>query len=193
MPAVLTFTFDPVLRLSDTASVRWETVGLAIVLFIGLVLAARMASLTPASQAPDGGPPDEASGITSAEVPGLRVDDLVFVVVGAVPGAIVGGRLGYVVGHLDYYLANPAQVLDLAQGGLSLTLAVPLGILTGAVVARLLGAPIGRWMHALALPLLFVLGAGKAIGILGASGQGLPTDLEWATTYVGPGPWRPRR
>lgn len=176
MPAAVTLSFDPILRLSETASVRWETVGLALVLFVGLVLAARLASLTPAS-GPSGAPP------------GLRLDDLAFMVVGAVPGAILGGRLGYVLDHLDYYRANPAAIADPAQGALTLTLAVPFGILTGAIVARLLGAPIGRWLHALALPLLFALSAGKLVGVLGASGQGAPSDFAWATAYLGAGPW----
>ncbi|MBI2781421.1 MAG: prolipoprotein diacylglyceryl transferase [Chloroflexi bacterium] len=169
MPAVLSFTFDPVLHLSDTASVRLETVGLAIVLFVALLLAARAAS-------------------TSLEG-GLRLDDLVFMVIGAVPGAIIGGRTGYVLDHLDYYRANPTAMFDPAQGSLTLTLAVPLGLLTGSIVARLLGAPIGRWMQALALPILFALAAGKLIGVLGGSGQGAPSDLSWATAYDGPGPW----
>lgn len=177
MPAaVISLAFDPVLELSDAASVRYETIGLAIVLFLGLALAAWIGSQTPAT-----GP--------YVPAPGLRVDDLVFIVVGAVPGAIVGGRLGYVLDHLAYYRANPGAVVDPAQGGLSLTLAVPLGILTGAVIARLLGAPVARWMHAVALPLLFVLAAGKLIGILGATGQGAPSDLPWATSFVGSGPW----
>lgn len=176
MLAVLTVTFDPVLRLSDTTSVRYETIGLAIVLFLGLLLAARIGSITPAH-----GP--------SVPAPGLRVDDLVFIVVGAIPGAIFGGRLGYVLDHLGYYLANPGAITDPTQGGLTLTLAVPFGMLTGGLIARLLGAPVGRWMHALALPLLFVLGAGKLVGLLGASGQGAPADLPWAIAYRGPGPW----
>lgn len=174
MLGVLTISFDPVLQLSETASIRLETIGLAVVLFAGLLLAARIGAVTPAA-APSG--------------PHLRVDDLVFIVVGAVPGAIFGGRLGYVLDHLAYYQANPGAILDPAQGGLSLTLAVPLGLLTGGVIARLLGAPVARWMHAIALPLLFVLGAGKLTGVLGGSGQGAPTDLSWATAYVGPGPW----
>lgn len=174
--AVLTFTFDPVLKLSENASVRYETIGLAIVLFLGLLLAVRIGSQTPAV-----GP--------YVPAPGLRIDDLVFIVVGAVPGAILGGRLGYVLDHLAYYGANPAAILDPAQGGLTLTLAVPGGILTGGFIGRLLGAPVGRWMHAAALPLLFVLGAGKLVGVLGASGQGSPTDVLWATAYSGPGPW----
>ncbi len=168
MPSAdLSFSFDPVLRLSETASVRVETIALAIVLFIGLLLLAW----------------------ASSRRPGLRIDDLVFIVIGAVPGAILGGRLGYVLDHLDFYRANVSAILDPAQGGLSLTLAVPFGLLTGAAIAHLLGAPAGRWLHAAALPLLFVLSAGKLVGILGGSGQGLPTDLAWATSYVGPGPW----
>jgi phosphatidylglycerol:prolipoprotein diacylglycerol transferase len=175
----LTFAFDPVVRLSETASVRLETIGLGIVVFVGLLLAARIGSVTPAVGA----------ARTSRAVPGLRVDDLVFMVVGAVPGAIVGGRLGYVLAHLEFYRAHPGAILDPAQGGLSLTLAVPFGILTGAVIARLLGAPVGRWLHAIAVPLLFVLAAGKLVGVLGGSGQGLPTDVSWATSFVGAGPW----
>ena len=173
---VIQLGFDPVLRLSDTASVRYETIGLAVVLFLGLALAARIGSQTPSV-----GP--------YVPAPGLRVDDLVFCIVGAVPGAIIGGRAGAVLDHFDYYRANPGAIIDPNQGGLTLTLAIPFGIFTAAVIARLLGAPVARWLHAAALPLLFVLAAGKLIGVLGATGQGLPSDLPWATAYVGPGPW----
>ena len=169
MPAVLTLSFDPVVVLRDTASVRLETIALAIVLFIGLLLAVWI-----------GRRDHEAA---------LRIDDLVFMVVGAVPGAIVGGRLGYVLDHWSYYQANPGAIADPAQGGFTVTLAIPLGLLTGSVIGRLLGAPIGRWLHALALPLIFVLAGGKLAGILGGTGQGQPSDLPWATSYVGPGPW----
>jgi phosphatidylglycerol:prolipoprotein diacylglycerol transferase len=174
--AVISITFDPVLQLSDTSSVRYETIALAIVLLLGLLVAARIATRTPS-----GAPTDPSAR--------LRIDDLVFISVGAVPGAVIGGRLGYVLDHLAYYEASPGAIVDPAQGGLTLTLAVPLGILTGALIARLLGAPVGRWLHVAALPLLFVLGAGKLVGVLGATGQGSLSDLSWATAYVGPGPW----
>ena len=63
------------------------------------------------------------------------------------------------------------------------------GILTASIVARLLGAPVGRWMHALAIPLLLALALGKGAMVLGGSGQGQLTDVAWATAYLGPGPW----
>jgi len=175
-PAVLTFAFDPVLRLSDAASVRLETIELAAILLVGLLLAARIGRLTPAV-----GP--------YVPAPGLRPDDLIFIAIGAVPGALFGGRLGYVLDHLDYYRANPGSILDFSQGALGLTLAVPLGVLTATIIARLIGAPVARWMHAAALPLLFVLAAGKLATVLGGSGQGTASDLAWATSYAGPGPW----
>jgi phosphatidylglycerol---prolipoprotein diacylglyceryl transferase len=175
-PAVITFAFDPVLKLGETASVRIETLALAAVLFVGIAMATRIGRLTPAV-----GP--------YVPAPTLRPDDLVFIIVGAVPGALIGGRLGYVAAHLDYYLANPSLIVDPSQGGFDLTLAVPFAVLTGAIIARLVGAPVARWMHAVAFPLLFVLAAGKLVGVLGASGQGMPVDLAWATAYAGAGPW----
>jgi prolipoprotein diacylglyceryltransferase len=176
VPAVISLSFDPVIVLSETASVRVETIALAVVLFGGLALAMRIGSTTP-----DGGP--------YVPPPGLAPGDLVLMVLAGVPGAIVGGRFGYVLDHLDFYRANPGAILDPSQGALTLTLAVPLGLLTGGLIGRLVGAPVGRWMHAITLPLLFVLGAGKLVGVLGATGQGLPSDLLWATAYEGTGPW----
>jgi len=176
VPAVITLSFDPVIRLSETVSIRVETLALAVVLFFGLLLAMRIGSITP-SDAPYVPPP------------GLRPGDLVLMVFAAIPAAVAGGRLGYVLDHLDYYRAHPEGILDPTHGALTLTLAVPLALLVGALIGRLIGAPVGRWMHAVALPLLFVLGAGKLIGVLGATGQGLPTDLPWATAYEGLGPW----
>lgn len=175
-PATLTFAFDPVVRLGDSASVRIETIAIAFILLAGLILAARIGRLTPAV-----GP--------YVPAPGLRPDDLMFIAVGAVPGALLGGRLGYVLDHLDYYRSNPGIITDFSQGGASLTLAVPFGVLTGAIICRLIGAPVARWLHATAFPLLFVLAAGKLAGVLGATGQGNPADLPWATAYAGPGPW----
>ena len=182
--AVIEFTFSPIVEVGPW-SVRLETIALAVVVFLALVLAARSARTTPLDlhREPDARlPPDD-------EPNHLRPDDLLFIAVAAIPGAVAGGRLGYLILHADYYSANSGALVDVTQGGFELSLAVVGGALSAAVVAALLGAPVGRWLHAAILPLLVALGAGKAAMMLGGDGQGLPWDGNLATAYLGPGPW----
>ena len=164
--AVIAFDFDPLLRLGDGLVVRWQTVALAVVIAASLMLAGFRARRA-----------------------GLRVDDLLYIAVGAVPGAVIGGRLGQLAVVPEAFSVGPLSVLDPAIGGLELGLAVVGGALTGAYVGKLLGAPVGRWASVLAVPVLVVLGGGKLALVLGGSGQGSPLDAAWATAYLGPGPW----
>jgi phosphatidylglycerol---prolipoprotein diacylglyceryl transferase len=175
MPAVITFAFDPLLHFGDL-SIRLETVALAGLVFVALLLATRIGRITPQP-----GP--------YVPAPMLRTSDLPFLILGIVPGAVLGGRIDYLLVHLDYYAAHPAAALDPGQGALGLGLAVPGAILGAALIAALVDAPIDRWLHAAVLPTLFLLGAGKLAGILSAAGQGAPSDLPWATAYLGDGPW----
>jgi phosphatidylglycerol:prolipoprotein diacylglycerol transferase len=174
-PAVIVFEFDPILRLGDL-EVRAATIALAGIILVALLVATRIGRITP--QPGPYVPP-----------PSLRPDEIPFLVLGIVPGAVIGGRLEYVLLHLDYYAAHPAAIADPAQGGLALALAVAGGVLGGIAIARLIAAPADRWMHAAVLPVLFLLAAGKLAGLLAGDGQGLPSDLTWATAYLGPGPW----
>ena len=163
--ALIAFDFDPLLHLGDGA-VRWETIGVAAAIFVALVV----------------------GGLTVRSL-GLRVDDLLFVVLGIVPGAVVGGRLGYVFLHPAWFGSDPGRIVDPGVGSLELTLAVVGGALTGAIVAVLLDGQPGRWLHAATLPTLLALAGGKLATILGGRGQGQPWDGDWATAYLGPGPW----
>lgn len=182
--AVIELSFDPILTVGGV-SVRLETLGVALAILVGLVVAALVARRTPIDVAR----PTDAPGPEPDELNHLRRDDLLYIAVAALPGAVIGGRLGYALIHLDYYGANMAALLDIGGGGLQLSLGVVGGILTASIVAALLGAPLGRWMHALVLPLLLVLAGGKAAMVLGGTGQGQLSDVSWATSYTGPGPW----
>jgi prolipoprotein diacylglyceryltransferase len=164
--AVLTFRFDPIAHPFGDLAVSWGVLALAAAIATTLLL----------------------SGLLARSA-GLRADDLAFIAVGAVPGAVVGGRLGYGLLHWDYYGSSPQTLLDPAIGSLELGMGVLGGLLTASYVARLLGAPVGRWLHVAAGPLLLLLGAGKLSMALTGSGQGAPSDAAWATAYLGPGPW----
>jgi prolipoprotein diacylglyceryltransferase len=164
--AVVFFQFDPFAHLPGDLTVRWAVIALVAVIIASLVLA----------------------GIL-ARAGGVRPDDVAFVAVGIVPGAVIGGRLGHFLIHNAYYGSAPGRLLDPSIGGMDLGLAVVGGFLTGCYVASLLGAPLGRWLHLAAAPVLFALGAGKLTMVLAGSGQGVPTVTDPATAYLGPGPW----
>jgi prolipoprotein diacylglyceryltransferase len=164
--AVIAFDFDPLVHLGSSLTVRWQTLALALVVFVCLA----------------------ATG-TLARRARLRADDLVYIAIGAAPGAIVAGRIGYALLVPEAFSAGPMSLLDPAVGGLELGLAVVGGIATASIVAVLLGAPVGRWAHIAAIPLLVAIAAGKLTMILGGSGQGSFFDGAWATAFLGPGPW----
>jgi prolipoprotein diacylglyceryltransferase len=179
--AVVRLDFDPS-TLVFGLSMRLETLAFAGVILLVLVLAA----LSAGRSRPVGATLDGAAGEVGLK---LRRDDLILIAFGAVPGAVVGGRLGYALVHFDYYSANPRAIADPGQGGFGLTLAVVLGTLTAIAVARLLGAPVGRWLGVASIPVLLGLGLGKLAMVLGGTGQGSYSGASWATSYVGPGPW----
>lgn len=163
--AVIVFDFDPYLHVGDGV-VRWETLGIAGAIFAAILLAA-----------------------LGARRLDLRADDLLFVVLGIVPGAVIGGRIGYIFLHPEFFGASPGAILDPGVGSLELGLAVVGGALSGGVVAALIGGSVGAWFTIAALPVLVVIGAGKLAMVLGGTGQGQPWNGNFATAYLGEGPW----
>ncbi len=186
LPATITFQFPATFSLAGLI-VRWETLVGAAAVLVALLLAVVIARGTPVDPS---APADWPSPDPEEDGPNhLRADDLLYLAVAALPGAVLGGRVGYALIHLDYYRANPSALLDVTRGGLELSMGVVGGTLTAALVAMLLGVPLGRWLHALAIPLLVLLSLIKVAMVFGGSGQGVPSDVSLATRYLGAGPW----
>ncbi|HEY5519095.1 MAG TPA: prolipoprotein diacylglyceryl transferase family protein [Candidatus Limnocylindrales bacterium] len=169
--AFITLSFDPLLSLGPL-SVRWQTIGVTLGLLLALAVAALFIPRT-----------------TAANERQLRLADLVLILVGIVPGAVVGGRLVHVLDFIGAYAANPISIVDPRVGSLSLLGAVVGGTLNAIYVVRLLNGPIARWADLGAVPLLVALGVGKLAQLLGGSGQGAPFDGPWAVAFSGNGPW----
>ena len=174
--AVIEILFDPNWIGSGPIElvVRWETIAVAAMVAVLLLLAAWRA---------------RRSGRRAGLGP-LRLDDLLFIVIAVLPGAVLGGRIVHGLDYLDVYRLEPAALLDPARGSLSLVGAVIGGTLSGAYIARVLDASLRRWLDVAAPLLLLALAAGKAAQFLGGGGQGLPWDAEWAVAFLGPGPWK---
>lgn len=120
---------------------------------------------------------------------GLSPDDVLEVVLAAVIGVIVGGRLGYVIAYgAGAYWARPASIVAVWDGGMSFH-----GGLAGILVA---GLVVSRWKR---IPFLTVcdLGAvGAPVGLLlgrlanFVNGElwGRTTSVPWAMVFPGAGP-----
>lgn len=154
--------------------IRWETLAVAATVAVVLLLAGWGA---------------RRSGRETSLGP-LRLDDLLFVVLGILPGAVIGGRIIHGLDYLDVYVLEPAALLDPARGSLSMLGAVVGGTLSGAYIARVVDASWRRWLDVAAPLLLLALAGGKAAQFLGGGGQGLPWDGQWAVAFLGPGPWK---
>lgn len=163
--AVVRFSFDPFLRIGDLA-IPWRALAVAGAILLALSLAAFLARRR-----------------------GLRLDDLLFISLGAVAGAAVGGRAVHALAFLNVYQADPGALLDPARGSLSLLGAVAGGVLAGAFIAGRLEGTFGQWADLAAAPVLLAIGLGKLAQLLAGAGQGTPFDGAWAVAFVGPGPW----
>ena len=64
---------------------------------------------------------------------GIREDDVYDLVIWLIPLSIVGARLYYVAFKLEYYLANPGEIVEIWNGGL----AIYGGVIAGAAVMLL--------------------------------------------------------
>ncbi|WP_312528276.1 prolipoprotein diacylglyceryl transferase [Paracoccus sp. (in: a-proteobacteria)] len=121
-------------------------------------------------------------GGTAPMEPGKVEELLTWVIV----GVILGGRLGFVLFYdLDFYLANPAKILRVDQGGMSFH-----GGFLGVVLAswwfcRKNHIPALRLADALAVATPIGLGLGRVANFINAELWGRPTDLPWGVIFPG--------
>ena len=146
---------------------RWETLALAGVICLILVFSGLLAGRS----SPRAGSVDTAQR-------SLRRDDMLFIVLGIVPGAVIGGRLTYVLIHLDYYHANPGIGLRPIERQPDPDRRRRPGHADRLLRRRLLDAPVGRWLDVAAVGLILGLGLGKLANVLGGNGQGLLSSAE---------------
>lgn len=101
-------------------------------------------------------------------------------------GVVIGGRLGFVAFYQPaYYLANPADVLKLWQGGMAFH-----GGLAGVVIAawifcRRQGLPPLQVADAMALATPPGLFLGRIANFINAELWGRPTTLPWGVVFPG--------
>jgi prolipoprotein diacylglyceryltransferase len=163
-----TITDPPLLLL------RWDAIAAGVTVVAAIIVAAWLARTV-----------DESGALRP-----LHMDDLIYIVVGILPGAAIGGRLLHGLAYLDVYAADPAALFDPARGTLSMLGAVAGGTISGIYVARMLASPWRRWLDVAAPVLLLTIAGAKFAQFLGGGGQGLAWDGSWAVAFLGAGPWK---
>ncbi|MGO1469108.1 MAG: prolipoprotein diacylglyceryl transferase [Tissierella sp.] len=142
--------------------IRWYGIFIASAVFLGTVIALRQAKLN-----------------------GIKENDLLDLLLYAIPISIIGARAYYVIFSWDLYKDNPIQALNLRSGGLAIH-----GVLIGAVVTTIIFTRkrnISFWkLVDTAAPSLIL---GQAIGRWGnyanQEAHGGPTDLPWGIMVDG--------
>jgi phosphatidylglycerol:prolipoprotein diacylglycerol transferase len=116
----------------------------------------------------------------------FSTDDLLTLMMCAIIGVVVGGRLGYVLFYGEgYYLTHPAEILAFNKGGMSFHGGM-VGLLAGgAIAAHLIKLPFLTLadLGSLAAPLgLFF---GRCANFVNGELWGAPTDLAWGVVFGG--------
>ncbi|MDR3687034.1 MAG: prolipoprotein diacylglyceryl transferase [Coriobacteriia bacterium] len=111
-------------------------------------------------------------------------DDQLTIVIAAVIGVIVGGRLGYVLVYGGgFFLSNPARIFAIWDGGMSFHGGLAGILIAGVVVSRMMGIP---W---LTLCDLGSVGApvgiffGRIANFINGELWGRPTNVPWAMVF----------
>lgn len=117
---------------------------------------------------------------------GLTEDDLMDVIIWVLPSAIVGARLYYVLFYdLNYYLSQPAEILNLRAGGLAIHGGVIGGFLAGWLVALKKRLPFIKLADVVAPVLILGQAIGRWGNFFNGEAHGGPTNLPWGILVDG--------
>ncbi len=111
-------------------------------------------------------------------------DDLWTLALYMIIGALVGARLGHIIFYsLDYYLANPKEIIMITHGGLSSH-----GATIGLIIAFWLFAKVkkikfGQYIDVMSVPLMITAACVRLGNFFNSEIVGRETDLPWAIKF----------
>jgi phosphatidylglycerol:prolipoprotein diacylglycerol transferase len=119
----------------------------------------------------------------------LTADDELTIVLGAVIGVVVGGRLGYVLVYGNgYFWKHPAQIFAIWDGGMSFHGGLAGIVIAAYLVARSLKMPILTLCDLGAVGAPIGLFLGRVANFINGELWGRVTNVPWAMVFPGAGP-----
>jgi len=120
-----------------------------------------------------------------AKKEGLYNDVIMDLALVAVPVAIIGARLYYVIFSLDYYRENPGQILNIREGGLAIHGAIIGGVLVGYLFCRYKNIKFWTLADICAPSIILGQAIGRWGNFVNQEAHGGPTNLPWAIEVDG--------
>ncbi|EOD01251.1 prolipoprotein diacylglyceryl transferase [Caldisalinibacter kiritimatiensis] len=116
---------------------------------------------------------------------GFNEDDLIDMLLFAVPAAIIGARAYYVIFNWEYYKGDIGKIINIRGGGLAIHGGIIAAVIVAVVFCRVKN--LSFWQVAdIAAPSIIL---GQAIGrwgnFINQEAYGTPTDLPWAIIVNG--------
>lgn len=116
----------------------------------------------------------------------LDFDALCVVLLCAMIGVIVGGRVGYVLFYnWGWYAANPIEILNFSHGGMSFHGGFIGALIAGIVAARLVKIPYLTLIDLAIIGVPIGLFFGRCANFVNGELWGAPTDLPWGVVFGG--------
>lgn len=113
-------------------------------------------------------------------------DSICIILICAMLGVIVGGRLGFVLFYnLPYTLAHPLSVFDFSHGGMSFHGGLIGALLAGIVAAKLVKMPYLSLVDLAVIGVPVGLFCGRVANFINGELWGAPTDLPWGVVFGG--------
>ena len=116
---------------------------------------------------------------------GYKENDILDIVLVALPMAIVFARLYYVAFEWDFYSANPDKILAFRDGGLAIHGGVIGGLIGGYIVCRFKKLNFGDLADMASMPLILGQAIGRWGNYVNQEAHGGPTDLPWGIMVGG--------
>ena len=116
---------------------------------------------------------------------GFYDDIIIDLLIFALPAAIIGARLYYVIFMWDYYSQNTAEIFRIRSGGLAIHGAIIAAAIVGAIFARFKGVSFRKLADACAPSIILGQAIGRWGNFVNQEAHGGPTDLPWGIMIDG--------
>lgn len=123
--------------------------------------------------------------LREAKRTGFKEDDLLDFLLYAIPVAIVGARVYYVIFSWDYYSQNLSQIINIRNGGLAIHGGIIGGLITAVLFCKKRKVSIFELVDLVGPGLVLGQAIGRWGNYVNQEAHGGPTDLPWGIMIEG--------